>query len=126
MPEGDAPATTLDLVREWIMSGDEEVSPWEREFAAAIDARELPLRQALAQLVMMARTSDGTSRPDPQLMAACAEAETVLAGQNPPAPEDARPLLHVQFSDDGAYIRRWSGEPFPGATAYRAQGRTCS
>lgn len=121
MADTNAPATTLDLVREWIMSGDEEVSPWEREFAAAIDARGLPLRQALAQLVMMARTSGGTSHPDPQLMAACAAAEAVLAGQEPPAPEGARPMLHVQFSDDGAYIRRWSGEPFAGSIVYRAQ-----
>lgn len=33
---GDA---TVDFVREWLMSGDEEVSQWERDFAAAIDAR---------------------------------------------------------------------------------------
>lgn len=30
---------TVDFVREWIMSGDYPVSQWERDFAAAIDAR---------------------------------------------------------------------------------------
>lgn len=126
MPDADGgPVTTLDLVREWIMSGDEEVAQWERDFAAAIDARTAPLRHALAQLVMMARTSAGTAGPDPQLMQACAEAEAVLAGQEPAAAGGVRPVLHVQFSDDGAYIRRWSAAPFAGATVYRVLGPSC-
>lgn len=54
---GDDAKDTVDLVRHWLMSGDEPVSNWEREFAAAIDARQshsLPrdvgMREALSEL----------------------------------------------------------------------------
>lgn len=30
------------------------------------------------------------------------------------------PRLYVQWSDDGAHIRKWSGEPFEGGAEYAA------
>lgn len=35
----DEQLDTVDFVREWLMSSDHPISDWEREFAAAIDAR---------------------------------------------------------------------------------------
>jgi hypothetical protein len=45
-PKQAASEDTVAFVQEWMMSGDHEPSQWERDFAAAIDARagdDLPL-----------------------------------------------------------------------------------
>lgn len=60
-----AATETVEFVREWLMSGDHPVSDWERQFAAAIDARPRAAvgeREALAAIAALLGNVDH-SRP---------------------------------------------------------------
>jgi len=57
VPASIPSAEAVEFVREWMMSGDHQVSDWEREFAAAIDARSAPLLRAAEEVLAMASST---------------------------------------------------------------------